>query len=508
MPDYGIGETARRTPTPWTSPAEGFYYIEPSRHGASDENNPFGTPAHPRQTIPELLPAGAIVELHGAYDRQHSSPHGIVSRGTAARPVFIRGVDAKARPMIRSPWELSATYTILENLDFGPADSKRTGELAIIAPTSHLALRDSEVHGNANGGGLGIVSWKATESVDHVVILGNRVHDNGDVRADFDQDCHGIAVGSRVSQLWVVDNELYRNSGDGIQINGGREAQASTHHIYVARNVAHDNKQTGFWTKQAVDVIFAQNLCYGHRLGNSSYGQCMGLQYAPERVWFISNHIHDCDFGIAFSSDSDMGNGKSMFIVGNVIHNIHHSAGYNPNTAWSNAGIMLAGGTVHVIFNNTIYDVDAGINSPITATNYIVNNIVANITEPQGRGLFLEQPAAAKSIAVHDNVFGPGARIRVGDRAVEFGAAALPGNRFSRSVDSLFVGPRADDFRLADRSADAVKGSTEPATIAAAYRSLYNVDLPVDFGAVGAFDAFALHPPATASASTTRSQPR
>ena len=64
------------------------------------------------------------------------------------------------------------------------------------------------------------------------------------------------------------------------------------------RNVAHHNKQTGFWTKQAEDVIFSENLSYSHRTSDSSTGACMGFQYAPERVWFINNHIHDCEVGI------------------------------------------------------------------------------------------------------------------------------------------------------------------------------------------------------------------
>ncbi|HZP49283.1 MAG TPA: right-handed parallel beta-helix repeat-containing protein [Vicinamibacterales bacterium] len=495
-PEFGIAETAPRPPSPWSQGVAGFYYVDASRREATDDNNPFGTPAHPRQSIPLSLPPGAVVELHGSYDRAHSSPNGLHAHGTAAQPVFIRGASATARPLVRGPWELTATYTILENLDFGPLDANRTGELAVVAPGDHVAVRASDVHGNANGGGLGAVSWSPTAFLDHVVFAGNTIHDNGNVRADFDQDVHGIAVSANVSRLWVVDNELYRNSGDGIQINGGRDGQASTHHIYVARNIAHDNKQTGFWTKQATDVIFAENLCFGHRPGNSSYGQCMGLQYAPERVWFVSNHIHDCDFGIALSSDSDMGTGRSVFVVGNVIHRIHHSGEYNPGTGWSNAAIMMAGETVHVVMNNTISDVDAGINSPIGGTNVVVNNIIANVTEPDGNTVFVERGSPGPETIVRDNVFGVGARVRLGDRV--FGSLELrmaPNRILGRTGEaSLFVDPRGEDFRLASPAGDPQRAPADVAKVAAAYRALYGVDLPIDVHTPGAFDALSLRP--------------
>jgi hypothetical protein len=101
-------------------------------------------------------------------------------------------------------------------------------------------------------------------------------------------------VSDHVRYLWVVDNQIYRNSGDGIQINAQDTMVASTHHIYVGRNVSHHNKQSGFWVKSAADVIFSQNESYGHRPSNSSLGQGMAAA-GPDWVWFLYNHIHDCE---------------------------------------------------------------------------------------------------------------------------------------------------------------------------------------------------------------------
>src|SRR5262249_23403144 len=72
-PTFGINEVAPPTPNPWTTPTPGFYYV--NNQTGSDTNNPYGTPAAPRKTIPYLgavLPAGAVVEVHGVYAQRHS----------------------------------------------------------------------------------------------------------------------------------------------------------------------------------------------------------------------------------------------------------------------------------------------------------------------------------------------------------------------------------------------------------------------------------------------------
>jgi Right handed beta helix region len=496
-PSFGIRESAPAPPEPWTNPTVGFFYVDATAQGATDEGNPYGTPSRPRVTIPRELPAGSVVELRGTYDHSHTSPNTLLAAGTAEAPVFIRGANAAQRPRVRRQWEVKGTYVILEHLEFTRLNEKETGSLVMLAPLRWAAVRGSELSGNTSGGGLGIVSWNPPDAVENVVIIGNRVHDNGDVKASFDQDVHGISVGSHVSHLWVVDNELARNSGDGIQINAGNRAnQPTTHHIYVARNIAHHNKQTGFWTKQAVDVVFSQNLCYDHRLGNSSIGACMGMQYAPERVWFVSNHIHGSDYGIAFASDSDMGSGKDSFILGNVIHDIHRSGEFDPNTAWASSGVMLAGGVNRYIVNNTIHDVDGGINSPAPGNNYIVNNSVTALAAGRGYHLFLELPSAVERSVVHHNLFDREARIRWGsDQVLDWSGlqSLLPARGIAPVEGPMrYRNPARDDFRPA---AEAPMGSVEAAKIGEAYGKVFGVELPGDFRMIGSFSEFAKHPP-------------
>jgi Right handed beta helix region len=481
-PSFGITETAPATPNPWTSPKPGFYYVEQKR-GATDDDNQYGTPARPRWTIPDVLPAGSVVELHGAYDRPHSNPHGLVSMGTAASPVFIRGVSRSDRPLIRRSWEVTGSYLVLENLEFGPAaDKSATGTMVVLSPASHLALRYSEFHGTLTDGGMAVENWNnGASGVDNVVIYASSFHDNGDVNASFDQDVEGIHVGSYVNHLWVVDNELYRNSGDGIQINATEPLKATTHHIYVGRNVSHHNKQGGFWVKQAVDVVFSENLAYAHRPGNSSMGHCLGAQYGPERVWWLYNHAHDCEFGIALMSDWQDGAVTHDFFIGNVIHNIHRTTlRTDPLNAWSSSGILLAGGSDRYVVDNTIVDVDSGINAPSPFGSLeVAGNIIANLgSRTIVTHINIGFPSLASHTKVYDNLLFPQPRFIWGESPVVLLTKEQMANSRNTEAEPLFVDAANDDFRL--RSDSHATGRGEMHAVYGFYQKLYGLDIGTD----------------------------
>src|SRR5204862_455684 len=117
----------------------------------------------------------------------------------------------------------------------------------------------------------------------------------------------------------------------------------------------------------------------------------------PERVWFLFNHIHDCEFGFGISSDSGLGFGRESFFIGNVVHNVHTSGAYNPDTAWSSAAFMFSGGADRYVVNNSAFDVDAGINVPGPGSVRMVNNILASLTRPEGAHVFIERAATASA---------------------------------------------------------------------------------------------------------------
>ncbi|MGH7484798.1 MAG: fibronectin type III domain-containing protein, partial [bacterium] len=240
--------------------------------------------------------------------------------------------------------------------------------------------------------------------------------------------------------------------------------QATTNHIYVGRNYSHDNKQTGFWAKQAVDVIFSQNESANHRPGNSSMGACMGYQYATDQIWFLFNRMHDCDYGIAIHSDSDLGTGTETYLIGNVIYNIHHStADYQTDSGWGNAAIMLAGGIHRYVINNTIYDVDAGVNSPSTAgTLEIADNIISNVTAPAGNHIFIEMGSLADATNVHHDLLSGDPRLRWGGGPQTHPTATQLAGVQSIVFDPMFVDPLQANFHIPTNSPAAGTGELNP----------------------------------------------
>ncbi len=476
-PPFGIRETAPPDPNPWTTPVTGFYYVDATSSASTDTNNPLGTPGNPRKTIPLTLPAGAVVEVRGTYTTRHMSPATLTLNGTATSPVFIRGKSATERTAATAAWEPHGSYFIIENFDFAVGE-----QFLMVAPILRGVLRNSTLRGTPTSGGVA-VGGAATSVATDVVLFRNVIHDNGDVAATYDQDVHGVVVAPYTTNLWVLENELYRNSGDGIQINAGSAAlQPTVNHIYVGRNYSHNNKQTGMWTKQAVDVIISENVSAGHRPSNSSGGAGMGFQYAPERIWFINNHIHDCEMGIGTGSDNDLGTGKNAFFIGNVIHNIH-SASFKSGTGWAQAAISLPGGTFRYVLNNTIYDVDGGIYSPSGAGAFvIVNNIVADVTNPQGGHVFLEANPAPSASQFHNNLLGGTVRIFWGGYTpynLSSFQSAFPGKGLdSINADPMLVNPAGESFGLQAGSPAIDKGSTE--NVYDGFKSVYGLDLAVD----------------------------
>jgi hypothetical protein len=481
-PSFGITNVARAVPNPWTVATAGFYYVEATKAGATDTSNPYGTPAKPRLTIPTDLPAGSVVELHGTYDQAHNTPNEIQGRGTSANPVFVRGVSATSRPLVRNTWQVSGTYMILENLEFGPLNTTQTGSIAVMgqewdtAPTHHLAIRHSEVHGNANGGGVGIESWFRESN--NIVLYHNFIHDNGDVNATFDQDVHCIHVGDHVNNIWILENEMARCSGDGIQINASTDLDATTHHIYVGRNVSHHHKQSGFWAKQATDVVFSQNEAYGMRPSDSGMGQCFGNQYGTDYIWFIFNHAHDCEYGIGAMSDD--GGLSHNFIIGNVIHNIHRTtSGSGPGDAWGPSAIMMVGGLERHVINNTIYDVDSGVNSPApNGSLEIAGNIIANVTQPAAGHVMLGFNSLASTAAVHHNVLFGDPRMSWGSERLYLTAAQMT-SMLSLSSDPRFVNAPAVDFHL-QASSPAVGAAGAVNSVYATFQQRYGLSIATD----------------------------
>lgn len=483
-----MDEQAPASPSPWNDAVPGFYYVEVSHPSATDDNNEYGTPNLPRKTVPGSLPAGStVIVAGGPYSGGSLS---IQAAGSSGSPVFVVGKDPTQPPKVESPVELSGSYLIVEHFNFDGPDSG----VSVSTPSDHISVRHSEVQNGVGGPSSGLYTgrWNPEDdpaTAEHIVFFDNRIHDNGDWKTTIDEDHHAIAIGHHANHVWVVGNVMYHNSGDGLQINAKKAGLMDTlHHVYVGKNLAYENKQTGLWSKQSTDVVFSQNVIHGHRPSGSSGGAGIGFQYGPERLWIVLNEIYDCENGISSSTyegdvDGVPGPGKDVYVVGNLIHDIHKADGSGPSTdPWqTGAGIRFTDqlAAKHVE-RNTIYDADVAVTyARGTGPIHLDDNIMVNIL---GTHVRIETSEAAAVSSIDNTLFDAPALLRWG------GSSTLDVAGFSSQFPGLcagclegdagFVDATAGDFHLQAQSPAVDSG--QPSALDAIFKGLHGTDLAVD----------------------------
>jgi len=490
-PEFGIEEKAPNPPDPWTDPVPGFHYVDNTNQAATDDDNEYGTPSRPRLTIPTELQAGDVVEIHGGpYDSSFS----FSGTGTASKPIFVRGASDQPRPILSAHLDITGSFFIFENLDLNGQDNG----LSVRTPSDHVAVRFCEVRNGQGGPAAGLYTGRWNPEDDpavatQIVFYGNSIHDNGDWHSDQDEDHHCVAVGHHADHVWIVDNEMYHCSGDGVQVNAKKAGLASTlNHVYIGRNQAWENKQTGFWSKQATDVIISQNTIWGMRPSNSSEGSGLGWQYGPERIWFIYNRVFDCENGIKSSTnvgdvDDVAGTGQDIYVIGNLFYDIHKSDGSGPtNDPWQygSAIRMTDQDAVKHLVANTVYDVDVAITyARGTGGLVITDNLLAHVA---GHHIIVETDEAAQASTTDHNLFGETASIRWGS-SNEASLANFQSDQQGQCSGCIEANPKLadpthDDFHLSadspalDQGADASEYDE--------FKTCYGISIRVDLDGV------------------------
>lgn len=433
-PSFGITELAPQIPDPWTADRVGFYYVQ-----SGGGNNDNGYPGNPRGKIPSTLPAGSVVILSGRYTAYHGGKCSITANGTQNNPVYIRGISKTQQPVITQGWEVCGSYYVIEDIKAEWANAVGEGRLFLFG--DHGVVRHTDFRGDT-GKGIGGVFLKGNNHV----IWDNYFHDFGDVHATTDQDNHCIGMSDGTNTVWVVDNELARCSGDGVQLNGSSNDQL--HHIYIGRNKSHHHKQTGLWTKKASDVIFSQNSCYGLRPSGSSPGAAMGYQYGPSMVWFLANRLYDSEEG--FTGASSNGPGGNIYFVNNIVYDISTTATIDVKSPWHPGQAFLLWGEGNLFFvNNTIYNTQGGIGLPYRNPVFVANNIFASL---QGNApALLMDPASFSGNSVQNNVFQSGIQVQIGgsNYTTSQFQTAFPGKVVNNGeFDPGFVNAPGRDFHL------------------------------------------------------------
>lgn len=394
-PSFGMNESAPAQPAGWPSTeVPGYYYVDNTDPAATDTANPYGYPARPRLTLPNhvTFTPGSVVEIHGG---PYAGTTVMSFQCTVTAPCWVRGHDVSTRPVFTGLLDIrDAHYVVFENLDFNGG----VGEAMSLSgmDTAFVAIRDSVFQNRTwvhNTSAIGLLP-KVGGTLHDVTIARNSFHDLGDWLTKIDQDFHGITPSlwgkdatTSEYRIWILGNEFYHLSGNGVQVNAGNwtDSYKYLHHIYIGGNVGHDNRQAAFWSKQASDVIISQNKAYGGRLHGLQPGDGIGFQYGPENIWVIFNEIYDSNFGIRQSDTTAATPLHKAYIIGNWIHDINHEPvapggkPYDPNYHWrQGVGITFwSAGMERYVVDNTLTRVESGINEIQPAPLTISGNLIA-----------------------------------------------------------------------------------------------------------------------------------
>jgi hypothetical protein len=499
-PPMDVLEELPTLPSPWTTSTAGFYYV---RQGGAASGN--GTPAAPRGTIPNPIPAGSVVVLDNTANFAVSN-YSLTISGTSGQRCWLVGAQqyglgsGSTQAQIRhsSSASVTSTYAVIDGVDFLTTG---TNDLWGFFPRNTL-YRNCTWQGDATqrtGNNAHSLSGASTSNrAEDSVLYNCVVRDSGLWTFDSgnDTDVHGLQLGRFISRLWILDSQFYHNQGDGIQCTGNGSPSQNTatdvDHVYVGRNVFYENLQTGSWWKLGVDCIVSDNTFYNFTDGGGSAPVATGGQYDfINRIWWLRNRIYDCSGGIRIAGDFN-GNvpGRDIYVLGNIITNCSATNGtvqtgspFSDGCAiacWQSVDLWIAFNTIWNFAGHGIGIVRSS-SSPI-----IENNIIQGRLNSACYDLFHENTSGGLP-NVRNNQFPASPRFNVNAAATTtlaaFQSADSSRRTNNRSSATGFVNAvtgSLGDFRLqaGDGAIDAGALTTD---VFAIFQALYGIDIRKDF---------------------------
>lgn len=360
------------------------HYIDASHRNATDKDNKYGTVHKPRVTVPETaIKAGSIIYINGKIGTMNN----IHVLGDVRKPIFIRGKSKDSMAIVETTdpnksnvIKKGSMYLIIENIKFNGRG------IRLSQNSHHIVLRNSEVTGQKlvkdnKARSVNSISadskWVNGEYASDIVFYNNKIHDNGSKEgwpATCDCGIHGISIGDSSKNVWVIDNEIFRNSEDGIHVINFNK-RGDPKNIYIARNKIYDNGENAIDIKQAENIIISQNDMHTYRptvYSGGSDGAALVInneaKKTPVNVWIIFNNIFNSTVGIRSQAD------KEYYIVGNNLYNIHKFGSNAPGAGYA---MTFTSAKAMYIVGNTITDFDGGIQIANGVMYYIHNNLIS-----------------------------------------------------------------------------------------------------------------------------------
>lgn len=405
-------------PSPWTSSTSGFYYV---KQGGSAGDN--GTPAAPRGTIPNPIPAGGVVVLDNTATFTGVSITLSFSGTSGSRCWFVSSgmvgygtADARATLDYSSSMTISGDYAYLEGINFDGGSGDGTG----FSTVTNMLLRDCHWYGDgairgSNNSGVSLGGTSTSDRLSDVVLYQCSVHDWGDwfpnSEMSSDIDVHGLQFGRFVERVWFLESQFYHCQGDGVQFTGNsnpsNNAVDDVRNVYIQDCEFYENLQNGWWHKFGDSLVFARNtvrnLTYiDTASADSAPSVGCGGQYDFNNVWYLFNRFYDNDGAIQFSSANNGVSGQNIYIVGNVITNCVATVGIqtgSPNSTgcgvafWQGVNCYVIGNTIH---NYTGHGIAATPNSGLNLR--AESNIVSGRSNGSCYDILLESYSTAPKI--------------------------------------------------------------------------------------------------------------
>ncbi len=367
------GGIPRQYPT--TPAGDPYTHYVDLTNGDDSGNNVYGTPQRPRKTIPAVVDAGSIVEIHGVMSTTMAPLTIRVNGVTGTKPVYFRGADPGSKPIVRQAFDINANYVIVENIDFDcsgvdPA-APEFRHIIFVAEEKHgnawetfdhIAIRHCHFHdypADVSGGGVAIFVGvthvnevvspnNSTDLSQFVVAYDIAVHDFGNIHSTEIYDLGGVHFAANSRYGWLLDSHIHHVQGDAAAMtrNNALDYQAPSADIYIGRNHFHHCRENAIDIKMVKRGVVSQNWMYRFRRSTSSAGDAIPIHnpdaigpevvpdtadnYYSDALWILFNEIYDAHRGISITNnipeglhDFPLSDERRIRIVGNLFHDIH-----------------------------------------------------------------------------------------------------------------------------------------------------------------------------------------